>query len=55
MKNSLMIIGVLALVVLSGFGIYFQAQASYHCGFKKSMLYGKNVTWAYVMGYCDEH
>jgi hypothetical protein len=53
MKSSLYILGIFVFIVLAGFGLYAQGKASYHCGFAKSIFYGKNVTWAYYMGYCD--
>ena len=52
-KNSAMIAGVLLLSIAVLFGIYASINASYQCGWAKTMLYGKSVTWAYYGGYCD--
>lgn len=43
------IAGILLIVSLIGFQIY----ASYQCGWGNTLLYGKNVGWAYITGYCE--
>jgi hypothetical protein len=54
MRNILPVVGITIFIILAGFGLYAKGVASYHCGLGNSILFGKNVVWAYYMGYCDK-
>jgi len=42
---------VFAIFAIIGIGLTIMAWGD--CGFGKSMLYGKNLIWAWYWGYCD--
>ncbi len=43
-------VGLLALLVIAA--IFVQMYAVYSCGWSQTLLYGKNIGWAWLTGYC---
>lgn len=53
MRNIGLSLTIFAFSAIISILIYYSIIAMYNCGFGNSMLYGKNILWAYWMGYCD--
>jgi len=51
-NDYFLVLGIAFVCLLVLGGIVLEFSALYHCGWS-GVLYGRNVFWAYIFGYCN--
>jgi len=51
-QDYLLVLAVAGICLFVLGGLALELSALYHCGWS-GVLYGRNVFWAYMLGYCN--